>query len=100
MTETQRSTGTTGSRWGSERPVRADGIDITTVSDGYVVYDADRDRVHYLNHTAALVLELCTGDTRADEMAGLLQAAYDLPDPPDAEARQCLEQLRREGLIS
>jgi hypothetical protein len=37
-------------------PVAAPDLEINAVSDGYVVYQPGRDRVHYLNQTAALLL--------------------------------------------
>jgi hypothetical protein len=83
----------------SDRPARADGLDVVPTADGYVVYDAARDRVHYLNHTAALVLELATGERTEAEIVHLLQVTYDLPHPPEAEVRDCLEQLREERLV-
>jgi hypothetical protein len=55
--------------------------------------------VHYLNHTAVLVLELCNGDVTADEIPRLLEQAYDLAEPPTAEVAECLDKLRDEGLI-
>jgi hypothetical protein len=80
-------------------PVRANGVEVNEVADGYIVYNRERDRVHYLNHTAALVLELCTGRNRASEIVRILQVAYDLPDPPEREIAECLDQLRDEGLV-
>lgn len=74
-------------------------MDAEEAADGYVLYDPERDRVHYLNHTAALVLEFCTGDNSPEEMVMMMQAGYDLPEPPEAEVRTCLEQLHKEGLI-
>ena len=29
----------------------------------------------------------------------MLQLAYDLPEPPEAETRECLTRLRAEGLV-
>jgi PqqD family protein of HPr-rel-A system len=84
----------------TERPARAGDIEINEAADGYVVYHPARDRVHYLNHTAALMLELCTGRNEPAEIVELLQRAYDLPEPPREETQQCLDQLRQEGLIS
>ena len=55
--------------------------------------------MHYLNHTAALVLEFCTGDNSPERIAGLLQVSYDLPRPPEDVVAQCLQQLRTEGLV-
>ncbi len=43
---------------------------------------AERDRVHYLNDTAVLLLEFCAGQVTAAKLPGLLQAAYDLPEEP------------------
>jgi hypothetical protein len=80
------------------RPV--DGIQVNEVSDGYVIYDPHRERIHYLNHTAVILLELCTGQVKARDLPGLLQKAYNLPDPPLAEVTECLETLFREGLVT
>jgi hypothetical protein len=77
-----------------------EGIEINKVDDGYIVYHPARDRVHYLNQTAALVLELCNGQTRAAELAGLLQTVYHLPAPPSTEVSECLEKLFVEGLLT
>jgi PqqD family protein of HPr-rel-A system len=80
-------------------PIGASDIDVSEVAGGFVVYHPARDRVHFLNHTAALVLALCTGDTEAAEITRLLQVAYELPEPPENEIGVFLEQLRQEGLI-
>ena len=77
----------------------SDGIEVNKVADGYIVYQPERDRVHYLNHTAVLLLELCDGKTRAGELAELLKSAYDLPAPPIAEVSECLSSLLDEGLL-
>jgi hypothetical protein len=80
-------------------PRVSDGLEIHTVADGYIVYQADRDRVHYLNHTGVVLLELCDGKTRAAELPGLLMAAYQLAAPPTAEVSACLAKLLEEGLV-
>ena len=81
------------------QPVRNPKIEINQVEDGYVVYDENRDRVHYLNHTAVLVLELCNGEHSPEDIVAILQRTYELPEPPDEEVTACLRQLRREGMI-
>jgi hypothetical protein len=81
------------------RPKRIDGLEAHEVDDGLVVYQASNDRVHYLNPTASLVFELCTGEHTEEEIAALVGAAWDLPEPPRAEVQQCLAQLRAEGAI-
>jgi hypothetical protein len=80
-------------------PRQADGIEINAVPDGYIVYQPDRDRVHYLNHTAALVLELCNGQVTAGEIPDLLKAAYVLPQTPTEAVADCLARLHDEGLV-
>jgi len=81
------------------RPVRAEGLEAHEVDDGLVVYHSDTDRVHYLNPTAAVVFELCTGDHTDRDIERLVAEAWDLADPPHAEVQACLEQLRSEGVV-
>ena len=80
-------------------PTQADNLEINEVADGCIVYQPERERVHYLNHTAALVLTFCNGRNRAEELPGILQAAYDLPQTPTEEVRDCLAKLMEEGLV-
>ena len=75
------------------------GIQVNEVTDGYVVYDPHRERIHYLNHTAAVLLELCTGTVKAADLPAMLQTAYALPERPEAEVAACLEKLFDEGLL-
>lgn len=84
----------------SEQPRQVPGIEVNQVPDGYVLYQPDRDRIHYLNHTAAIVFEFCNGRHSGEEIVRLLQQAYDLTAPPKAEIEACLADLRREGLIA
>lgn len=84
----------------TNHPTRAAGIEVNEVADGFVVHDAVRDRVHYLNHTAALVLEFCTGDNPTDRIVAMVQHCYELAQPPHDMITTCLEQLRAEGLVT
>jgi hypothetical protein len=81
------------------RVERAPDIEIREVSDGCVAYDPARDRLHYLNLTAALLLESCDGNIPARELPELLAAAYRLDAPPVAEVESCLTRLLEEGLL-
>jgi hypothetical protein len=83
----------------TDLPTRRDGLEVNDVADGCVVYDAASDRVHYLNGTAAIVFELCTGDISVDEMAAFLQRTFELDAPPREETDACLARLREEGLL-
>jgi len=78
---------------------RASGIEIREAPDGIVVYDPERDRLHYLNPTAALLLESCDGTLAAAELPGVLAAAFDLPAPPTGEVERCLTTLLDQGLL-
>ena len=82
------------------RPRPAEGIEISEVADGFVIYDPKQDRVHYLNQTAAVILELCNGQLTAGELASLVQEAYGLPEPPAEEVADCVQRLIEEGLIN
>lgn len=78
---------------------RAPGIEIREAPDGLVAYDAGRDRVHYLNRTAALLLESCESGLPAGDLPGMLAAAFGLDSPPAAEVESCLARLIEEGLL-
>jgi hypothetical protein len=82
------------------RPRRVAGLEAHEVDDGLVVYQPATDRVHYLNPTAAVVFELCTGEHTDADIEGLVGEAWGLPDPPRDEVRRCLAQLRVEGVIA
>jgi hypothetical protein len=83
----------------TDRPARSQRIDINPVADGYVVYDRAGDMVHYLNHTASMVLELCNGEDTVAEIAELLADVFaDESNVEDAVA-SCVYQLRGIGLL-
>lgn len=86
--------------WRELRPTRTEGLEIETAGDGFIVYQPDGDRVHYLNHTAALLLELATGGATAGELGSLLAQAYSLPEPPADDVAEALAGLAREGLLT
>jgi hypothetical protein len=81
-------------------PKAAEGLETNEVADGYIVYQVARERVHYLNNTAAILLALCNGKSAVTELPELLRVAFDLSSPPAEEVRHCLEQLVTEGLIT
>ena len=82
-----------------EYPKQVEGIEINEVADGYIVYQSAEDRVHYLNHTGALVLELCNGTVKTSEMPELLKDAFDLNEAPVEEVENCLGMLITEGIV-
>ena len=78
---------------------KVSGLDQSDVNDGYIIYDAARDRVHFLNPTGAIVLELCDGAHTAADMAQFLAASFNLAEPPAASVQDCISTLLAEGLI-
>ena len=59
----------------------------------------ENDKVHYLNKTAVLVLESCTGRNTAADIEAIVKEAYKLPEAPQKEVADCLDTLFQEGLI-
>ena len=80
-------------------PRAVEGAETNEVADGFIIYQSERDRVHYLNQTAAILLTLCNGRNRVSDIPELLRLAFDLSEAPVGETRDCLEQLITEGLI-
>jgi hypothetical protein len=78
---------------------RAPDLEITEVVDGFVVQRRDHDRLHFLNPTAAFVLESCDGSLRAGELPGLIAALFQLEHPPVGDVETCLTALLKEGLL-
>lgn len=80
-------------------PKRADALEVREVPDGFVVYDPARDKLHFLNGTAAFVLESCDGATPARALPALVAAAFRLDAEPVGEVEACLRRLLSEGLL-
>ena len=82
------------------RPRIAEGLEVNEVRDGLIIFEPDRNRVHQLNETAAVVFDLCKGERTVGEIAALVQEVYELADPPTADVWICLEQLGGQGLVT
>jgi hypothetical protein len=78
---------------------KIEGLECNEVPDGYVIYDEAREKVHFLNLTAAAVLELCDGESDLDTIAAVLQDAFDLPASPTADVAACFVSLLSQGLV-
>ena len=83
----------------SRLPTMVEGLELNEADDGLVVYEESRDRVHHLNATAALILELCDGTRDADAIADVLARGFELDERPLEETQTCLARLAEEGLI-
>jgi hypothetical protein len=82
-----------------DNPHALDGLELNETKDGLIVYDSERDRVHYLNATASVVFMLCDGTRDAHGIAETLGQVFDRDEPPRAEVDACLCQLRDEALL-
>ena len=79
---------------------QADNLEVNEVPDGYIIYQSARDRVHYLNKTAAVVFELCNGKLDAQSIVARVAQAFELGESSaDAEIAACLDSLLKEGLV-
>jgi len=67
--------------------------------DGIVIYQRSHKKIHYLNHTAGLVLELCDGKHTPAELAASVAEACRLPKPPLDDVFTCLQDLLTKELV-
>lgn len=79
--------------------VPAEGLEISEVPDGRVIYQASKERVHYFNPTAVVVFELCGMNHSVAQIGEFLRDAYGLATPPVAEVRECIAALLKEDLL-
>jgi len=79
--------------------VPAEGLEVSDVPDGRVIYQSSMERVHYLNPTALLVFEFGDVKRPVAEIVAFIQTAYQLAQPPVTEVRDCIASLLKEGLI-
>lgn len=80
-------------------PKHIEDLDISPADDGYIIYQPERDRVHFLNPTAVLILQFCDGENSPEQIVDLVKQAYGLPDAPVKEVREALELLKAESLL-
>lgn len=82
---------------GRDRFVTVEGVDLNEVPDGYVIYDNQNSRVHYLNTTAAIIYQLSDGNHTVDEISGLLKQAFNLDE--DVDVVTSIENMVEANLI-
>ncbi len=83
----------------ASKPKAKVGLDISPTEGGFAVFQPEVDRVHFLNHTAVLVLELCTGKNSTTEIASLIQQAYALSEAPLHNVNEAVATLGELGLL-
>ncbi len=76
------------------------GLEVTSVPDGAMVYQAATDKVHYLNPTATIIFELCGMGKNVAEIEAFIADGFALADAPTAQVAECLASLTEQGLIA
>jgi hypothetical protein len=79
--------------------IQARNLEVHEVPDGYIVYQSERDRVHYLNKTAAIIFEFCDGSHETDEIVVRVAKVFELGPSAHDEIRAGLDSLVQEGLV-
>ena len=83
----------------SGNPQRVEGLEIHEQPDGCVVYQQSREKVHFLNHTAVFLLELCNGRHSMEEIREIYAATFDQSPAPEQEIAALIEQFLAEELV-
>ena len=83
----------------SQAPMPTPDMEIIASDEGFVVHDAERNVVHYLNQTAAVVLSLCDGERGIDQIAAMLQRQFDLAEAPMTDVLAAVAALKEQGLV-
>jgi hypothetical protein len=83
----------------ADYPRTVDSLTRSEMEDGLSIHHPESDRVHFLNHTGAVIFELCNGRHSIDEIIQLVQTAFDLEEPPENEVRSLLANAVEAGLI-
>jgi len=75
-------------------------VRVTDIDGEAVLYNQTDGLLHYLNHSAALVLDLCDGETTMHEMAEAIADVYEMPlGEIEPQVRSVVRDLRRRRLL-
>ena len=80
-----------------QNPALCPSIQLIPTENGYVAFDPTTDRVHELNPTASLIVELCDGTRSVEEVCAYL--APMLPEDSAGEVRRWIEEGVAGGLL-
>jgi len=83
----------------TDRPRSVAALELIEVDQGLRVRRRNSTREHQLNNTAAIVLELSDGSHSVVELAHTVAELFHLAGDPLAEVSECVERLRRVGLL-
>ena len=74
-----------------------DGIEVTEVPDGFVIYDETGELVHYLNPAAAIAFIASDGTRSVAEVHELIRDLYEVEQ--DIDLSELFGQLETCGLL-
>lgn len=74
-------------------------LQINRLEDGCVIYQPEQERVHFLNQTAAMVLELCDGHHDGQAIEAQVAEHLGLHATARKVAGDTLQRFLAEGLI-
>lgn len=74
-------------------------LEMQEAPDGFVVYDTQNGKVHFLNSTSASIFDMCDGAMSASDIAQNLKEAFDLAETPYSDVITCLNELSEKSLI-
>jgi hypothetical protein len=83
----------------SDHPKPNQELEVIASDEGFVIHDARRGIIHYLNETAAVVFSLCDGRRSVLEIADLVQQHYGLEQPPIDDITQTVAELTEQGVM-
>lgn len=83
----------------SSAPTPNPELETIASDEGFIIHDATKGTVHYLNQTAAVVFSLCDGKRSIADIAALVQHHYELDEPPLEDVAQAVRNLTEQGVI-
>jgi hypothetical protein len=83
----------------SRRPTAVEGLEVTEVEDGLVVYDPERDRVHYLNAAAAVTFTFCDGARDRQSVVEATTQVFGSDTISQHDVETCIAQLEDERVL-
>ena len=82
-----------------DRPRRAAGVELAELPGGLIVRQTEPSRVHQLNNTASVILDLCDERRTLIQIAEVMAEAFELEGLPLHEVAACVAELRRTGVL-
>lgn len=79
---------------------KVDGRRVTEFDDGYVIDDGKGDEVHFINSTAALIYELCSGENSFHDIVQFVDAKFAMAGSVADDVAECLRALEDKGIIA